>query len=241
MKVLQVPVVVLATLTMSIAVKAQTVDEIVNKHIAAIGGKEKISAMKSIYIEADLDIQGNQGTSINSILYGKGSLTEIELAGQKIVNCISVDKGSWSINPFAGQTTATDMPESQANAAKSQLQPGGALLDYAAKGNKVELAGQEDVNGVKAYKLKVVTKDGGNLTYYIDPATFYIVKTSTKLNANGQDVEQSVSYSDYKKTDYGFVGAYSSSIEVPGGMVIAVTVRKIEVNKEIDPKIFTKP
>jgi hypothetical protein len=241
MKVLQVPVVVLATLTMSLAVKAQTVDDIVNKHIAAIGGKEKISTMKSLYIEADMDIQGNQATSTNSILYGKGALTEIDLGGQKIVNCITADKGGWAINPFAGQTTAEAMPEGQANAGKSQLSPGGALLDYAAKGNKVELAGQEDVSGVKAYKLKVTTKEGGNLTYFIDPTTYYIVKSVTKISANGQDVEQAVTYSDYKKTDYGFVGAYSSAIELPTGMTINVTVRKIEVNKDIDPKIFNKP
>jgi hypothetical protein len=241
MKFLRVPVVALAALTVSFAVKAQTADEIVNKHIEAIGGKDKIAAMKSLRIEADMEVMGNQASSNTTIVYGKASLSEIDFGGQKIVNCITIDKGGWLINPLAGQVTAEAMPEETVNAGKSQLYPGGALLNYAAKGNKVELAGQEDVNGVKAWKLKVTTKEGSNIVQFIDPTTFYIVKTVTKLNAGGQEIEQGVSFSDYKKTDYGFVAPYTSSIELPQGMTLNVSVKKIEINKEIDPKIFDKP
>jgi hypothetical protein len=241
MRFWRLPVVAVAAFTVSFSVKAQTADEIISKHIEAIGGKDKISAMKSLYTEADLEIQGNAGTSTSSVVFGKGSYTEIELAGQKIVNCVTADKGGWAINPFAGQTTAEPMPESQANASKAQLYPGGVLLDYATKGNKVELAGQEEVNGVKAWKLNVTTKEGTKLVIYIDPATYYITKSVVKLNMNGQEVEQGVSFSDYKKTEYGYVSPNSSTIELPGGMAINVTVRKIEVNKAIDAKIFDKP
>lgn len=241
MKLLRQSVVALATLSVSFAVQAQTVDEIVNKHIEAIGGKDKINGMKSMRIEADMEVMGNQATSTTTVLYGTGSLSEIDFGGQKIVNCVTADKGGWSINPMAGQVTAEPMPEEQAKLGKSQLSPGGALLDYAAKGNTVELAGQEEVNGVKAWKLKVTTKEGGNLVYYIDQATYYVVKTVSKVSTGGQEMEQGVSFSDYKKTDYGFVTPHTSAIELPQGMTLNVTVKKVEINKEIDPKIFDKP
>jgi outer membrane lipoprotein-sorting protein len=241
MNFLSVPVLALAALTVSLAVKAQTVDEIVNKHIEAVGGKDKLNSMKSLYVEADMEVMGNQASSTTTVLYGKGSLSEIDFGGQKIVNCVTIDKGGWSINPMAGQVTAEPMPEAQANAGKSQLYPCGALLDYTARGNKVELDGQEDINGVKAWKLKVTTKDGANQVHYIDPNTWYIVKSVSKMNTGGQDIEQGITFSDYKKTDYGFVAPYTSAIELPQGMTLNVTIRKIEVNKEIDPKIFDKP
>lgn len=241
MKFLRVPVVALTALTVSFAVKAQTADEIINKHIEAIGGKDKISAMKSLHIEADMEVMGNQATSNTTVVYGKGSLSEIDFGGQKIVNCVTVDKGGWTINPLAGQVTAEAMPEEQVNVGKSQLYPGGALFNYADKGNKVELAGQEDVNGVKAWKLKITTKEGGNIVQFIDPTTFYIVRTVTKMTTGGQEIEQGINFSDYKKTDYGFVTPHTSSIELPQGMTLNVSVKKIEINKEIDPKIFDKP
>lgn len=241
MKFLRVSVMALTALTVSFAVQAQTVDEIINKHIEAIGGKDKIGAMKSIHIEADMEIMGNQATNSTTVLYGKGSISEIDFGGQKIINCVTTDKGGWTINPLAGQVTAESMTEEQVKTGKAQLYPGGALFDYAARGNKVELAGQEDINGVKAWKLKVTTKEGANLVYYIDPATSYIVKTVTKVNVGGQEVEQGVSFSDYKKTDYGLVAAHTSAIELPQGMTLNMSVKKIEINKEVDPKIFDKP
>jgi hypothetical protein len=229
MKFLRVPVVALAALTIGISASAQTVDEIVNKHIEALGGKEKLNGMKSISIEADLEIAGNQASSVTTILYGKGSYSSVDFGGQKIISSITTDKGGWSINPLAGQVTAEPLPDDQLNAGKAQLYPGSPLVDYATKGNKVELAGQEDVNGVKAYKMKVTSKDGANLTYFVDPATYYIVRAVTKLSINGQDVEQGVNFSDYKKTDYGFVAPYASARDLPNGMTINITVRKIEV------------
>lgn len=241
MKLLRLPVAALAALTVSFTVKAQTVDEIVNKHIDAIGGKDKISAMKSIYIESDMDIMGNQAPSTTTIVYGKGSISEINFNGQRIVNCVTADKGGWVINPLMGQATPETMPEDQVKVGKAQLSPGGPLLDYAAQGNKIELAGQEDANGVKAWKLLITTKDGAHSVIYIDPATYYIVRTVIKMNAGGQEVEQGINYADYKKTDYGFVAPWSSAIELPNGMTLNVAVKKIDVNKEVDPKIFDKP
>jgi hypothetical protein len=37
---------------------AQTVDEIIDKHIEAVGGKDKIAALKSVRMETNLSIQG---------------------------------------------------------------------------------------------------------------------------------------------------------------------------------------
>ncbi len=72
MKFLRIPVLALATLTVSLAVKAQTVDEIVNNHITAIGGKAKIDAMKSMYVESEMDIMGTVAPSVTTVLYWQG-------------------------------------------------------------------------------------------------------------------------------------------------------------------------
>lgn len=241
MKFLRISLLALAALTANLAVKAQTVDEIVNNHINAIGGKDKINAMKSMYVESDMDIMGTAAPSVTTVLFGKASLGEVNYNGQKIINCVTADKGGWAINPLAGQTTAEAMPEEQVNAGKAQLSAGGSLYNYAAAGNKVELAGQETVNGVKAWKLLVTTREGAHFVHYIDPATWQIVRTVAKVNMGGQEVEQGINFSDYRKTDFGFVTPWSYAIEFPGGMILNVTVKKVEINKEIDPKIFEKP
>ena len=60
------------TLPVMIILHAQTADEIINKHFEAIGGKDKISQIKSIYTESTVQIQGTDAPSslpCNSTLF----------------------------------------------------------------------------------------------------------------------------------------------------------------------------
>ena len=91
---------------------AQNVNEIVNKHIEAIGGKDKIENMKSLYTEGVMSVMGNEAPMKITILNGKGFKSEVEFNGQKIVQTIT-DKGGWAINPMTGSTTAQAVPEEQ--------------------------------------------------------------------------------------------------------------------------------
>jgi hypothetical protein len=217
---------------------AQTADEIVNKHIEALGGKAKLNGIKTIYSEYDIDIMNNQSTGVTYIINGKGLRNEMDFGGQKIIQCFT-DKGGWMVNPLMGQTTPTDLPADQVKSSKDQFNVGGPLMDYASKGNKIELQGRENVGSVNAFKLKVTSKDSIQTTMWIDPATWYIIKSSSKTSVNGQDVETSVAFSNYTKTDYGYVVPNNTEVQVQG-MTITLTNKKIEINKEIDPKILEK-
>jgi len=52
----------------------------------------------------------------------------------------------------------------------------GPLVDYAAKGTRVETAGVEKVDGHDAYKLKLTLKDGTVQHIWIDAKSFLDVK-----------------------------------------------------------------
>jgi hypothetical protein len=224
----------LTALLSSVAVMAQTADEIVAKHIEAIGGKEKISQIKSIVQESTMNVMGNEAPNTTYILNGVGFKAEIDMGGQKIVQ-VYTDKGGWSINPMTGATEPQPIPEEQYKAAKGQIFAGGPLYNYAEKGNKVEYAGKDGNN----YKLKV-TSNGTESTYFLDGTTYYIIKAIAKGNMQGQEVEITTNFSDYKKTDFGFVMPYAMEVDF-GGFTMSSVVKKIEINKEIDPKIFEMP
>ncbi|HLX93345.1 MAG TPA: hypothetical protein VKR32_16790, partial [Puia sp.] len=81
---------------------------------------------------------------------------------------------------------------------------------------------------------------GDELTYYLDPNTYYILKLDTKATISGKDISNSSSYSNYKKTDFGYVLANTIST-TNMGYDITINYNKIEINKEIDPKIFAMP
>ena len=240
MKIVNHCLVVAVALLSAAAVKAQTVEQIVAKYVDAVGGKEKISGIKSMRIEGTMSIMGNEAPTVTIIVNGKGYRNEVEFNGQKIVQAVN-EKGGWMIHPMMGGTDAQAMPEEQFKSSRDEIYVGGPLVDYATKGNKIELQGKEKVGAVEAYKLKVTSKDNATSTYYVDPTTYYLIKVVRTMNMGGQEATLETSYSNFKKTDYGYVLPHSVETTLPQGFSLTANINKVEFNKDVDPKIFDMP
>jgi hypothetical protein len=239
MKILHLLLPVLIATIGSINAPAQTADEIINKWMEAMGGKDKLGDIKTIYTEDELNIMNNIGPRKSYKKNGKGFKSETDFNGQKIIDCYTSDSG-WSVNPLAGISTPTNMPAEQVKLGQLQLDAAGPLYDYAAKGSKAELQGKENLSGAASYKLKLTTATGVEMNFFIDSTNYYILKEVTKMSTGGQDIEIVTVNSDYRKTEDGFVKSFSQEITFPG-LTFTITSRKIEINKEIDPDIFEKP
>jgi hypothetical protein len=223
------PIIILASVHFA---NAQTADEIINKYVEAIGGKDKLSQVNSVYLEGIANVMGNDNPYSVSILNGKGFKYEAEFNGQKFIQ-VYTDSSGWMLNPFAGGTMEA-MPDEVYKAGREQVYATGALFDYATKGNKVELQGKE--NGT--YKLKVTSTGGTESTYYIDASTYYITKAVRKSEMQGQMIDLTVTFSDYKKTDFGILYPYTQESDLGGNFSFKNTVKTIQINKKIDPSIF---
>lgn len=225
----------LAIVSMSV-LHAQTVDEIVNKYVDAIGGKDKLQQIKTVYMENTSQVMGSEGPSTINVVNGTGYKLVSEINGQTIIMCVT-DKGGWQVNPFAGATSPTPLPEEMLKQSRAKLDVTGPLYNYAAKGNKVELLGKDG----NAYKLKVTDKDSVETTVYIDATTYYMTKLSTSAQFMGQTMEVSSTFTNFKKGDLGLVFPYGIEISYGGQFSVNTTVNKIELNKTIDPSIFIMP
>lgn len=217
------------------AQSAPTADEIVAKYVAAIGGKAAISQVKSMTTESSVQVMGNESPSITTIVDGVGYKSETDFNGAKIVQCYT-DKGGWIINPMAGANDPAPMPDDVYNGGKGQINVGGALYDYAAKGSKVEFMGKDG----DAYKVKLTTKENVESTYLIDSTTFLISSVLSKGKMQEQDIDITTRLSDYRKTELGYVIPYAINVDF-GQFALSIAVKKVEFNKTIDPAIFAMP
>jgi hypothetical protein len=219
---------------LAFSAQAQTADEIVNKHIEAIGGKDNWKKINSMKMEAGLSVQGMDVPVTIYQIHNKGQrqeFTVMNMTGYTIIT----NEGGWNFNPMGGQTKPEPMTADELKAAQDGLDIQGDLLDYASKGHKIELLGKEDVDGTEAFKLKLTRKSGSEVVNYIDPATYYIIRTVNKVKVNGQEVEQKINVSNYQKLPEGIVVPFS--MEMPGAPA-PVIVKKVEVNPTLDPALF---
>lgn len=219
--------------------KSQTADDIIAKHIEAIGGKDKLSQITSMYSEKNTEIMGNESNTKTTIINGKGYKNESDFNGQQIVQVVT-DKGGWVINPFGGSTSATALSPDQYKTSEDEIYLPDPLFNYADHGAKVELAGQEKVGDKNTNKIKYTNKDGAVTTYYLDTASNYIIQAIRTGDVQGQPTDFTISYGDYKKIDFGIYVPYSVGIDM-GQFNLKNTTTKVEVNKTVDASIFDMP
>jgi hypothetical protein len=228
-----------ASILSVVSLQAQTVDEVINKYFEALGGKDKVASMKTIHTEYDVAVSGIAASGASWIVNGKAFRNEMSFNGQQMIQCYT-DTSGWSVNPFMGEMTPTVMTADQVKAGLGQLDLAGPLFNYAAKGNTVELLGKEALDGKTAFKLKIKTQAGPEITSWIDATTYYLVKNYIKATINGSDIETTMLTSNFKKTDNGYVVPFNMQVTI-SGLTVDMTNKKIEINKEVDMTMFAMP
>lgn len=221
-----------AALSAGISVTAQTADEIVDKNIAAMGGKEKLATLTSVRLTGSMSTQGMDIPLTITRAHQMGMRVEFEVMGTSNYQIANTKEG-WTFMPIQGMTSPVQMEEEQYKSFAGQLDVQGIFYNYKEKGTTIEYIGTEKVDGTEAYNLKVTLKSGKVSNYYIDTKTNFLIKTSSKVNAGGEEVEVSNTYSNYKANADGYMFPYSSA-----SMQGPITFEKIETNIKVDESLF---
>jgi hypothetical protein len=216
----------------SLFAQAQTADEIVNKHLAAIGGADAWKKVNTVYQEGGVKVQGADVGIAITVVNGKGMRQNISVMGMTGYQIMTPTAG-WNYMPFQGQQKPEAVTAEEVKENIDELDTQGELVDYKTKGHTVEYLGKDDVEGTEAYKLRITQKGGKVKTFFVDPGTYYIIRSISKQKANGQEVDVTTDLSDYKKLPEGIV--VPMSIKLPFGQM---KITKVEVNKPVNENIF---
>ena len=212
---------------------AQTADEVINKFIDASGGKEKLEGIKTLQYNQVIKFQSPMGAiDIPMELYKEKdklyrAQTSMQLGPQTLdFFTVITDTAGYVFlpaNPMTGSEGGLQKMEEtdrKNNLYQMDVQGlFGSLVNYTAKGNKVELLKDDKVNNEDCYRIKLTTASGQEVTYFVSKASNLIVRQDAKgtmaaslsgigglmsgMGAGGRidKMEVSILYNDYKDVD----------------------------------------
>jgi outer membrane lipoprotein-sorting protein len=247
MKRLPIVLTALLLLVTSSAAFAQTADEVIEKTIAALGGRAALAKVTSRTMTGTITLTTPGGDISGGIdIYNKvpnksRSVIKLDLS-QFGGGPVEIDQrfdgaAGYVIDPLQGNREITGSQlENQKNGAFPS-----PLLDYKARGITATLLPKQMVAGKEAFVLQTAPKTGSPVKTYIDAETYMILRSVVTVNLPqaGGDVENTVDLSDYRTVDglkLPFVNRLSSPVQN-----YTIKIEKVEHNKELDDKMFSKP
>jgi hypothetical protein len=178
-----------------------TADQLAAKNIEAKGGLDSIHAIKSLRLTGHMRVQQDTiELGLVTLVKQPGSVRyEATLQGLTQVQAYDGSQ-AWQINPFQGRKDPEKLSADDAKGlGEDAADFAGTLVDYQAKGYKLDYIGTEDIDGTQAYKLRVSRANGDLTTVYLDPDYFLEIRTVNRRIEHGVPVETVIDYGDYEK------------------------------------------
>lgn len=225
-------------LFLALSLYAQTVEEIVTKSLAARGGVDKIKAIQTQRLSGHISLGPDaEGPFMVEIKRGNRMREEMTLGGKTNIRILSGTAG-WVV---AGNGEPQALSAGAVRNMSGGADMDGPLLDYKAKGNRVELQGKEQVEGRDAYKLMVTLADGQVRYEFIDCETYLGTRWLGKITGGDKDFDVESYFHDYRPVD-GVMFAFAiDSNTVGDANKQKLVFDKVEVNVPLDDARFEKP
>lgn len=218
-----------------------TAEEIVGRYVAARGGIQKLRALKTLRQEGRVDAGAGRVGLVTREIKRPGKV-RFEFTVQGVTNVFASDgQRGWKVSPLEGEMGPQPLPDEVLTDAREQADIDGPLVDWKAKGSKVELVGREAVDGHDAYKLKLTLKSGGILTAYLDVKSASLLRTDATRLVRGKQVRIETTFGDYRKTG-GILFPHLVEVRAAGRpQLLRIVVDKVEVNPELKDARFSPP
>lgn len=235
--------------TLFIGVTAQSVDEIVNNHLEAMGGEKAWSDLKGYKMNAKVNVQGGMTLPIEFVTLKDGrSYSSFEFQGNTVVQQAFDGETSWGVNFMTMKPEKSDAEQTENTKRDSKDFPS-VFIGYKEKGYKLELLGKETVEGVECFKLKLTKgtklvdgKEEDNISFhYLDTETFAQIMSESTITSGqmkGQ-IAQEV-FSDYQEVD-GLYFPFSILSRIKDGDGQAINIESYELNPTVDDSVFKFP
>ncbi|MDB4334768.1 insulinase family protein [bacterium] len=205
-----------------------TAEKVIENYLTAIGGEEKLSAIKDLTVNASTTMQGMTLSIVSRHMAPNRMLIETSMNGN-VLSSQSFDGENGKVKtPMGEQILKGEMLEAMKY--QSYIFP---ELTYATLRYKLELVGVEKLEDKKAYKVNVTNPVGKISTEY------FCTKTGLKLKTVSSTPQGNTTtlIKEYKEVE-GIMYPLEVNQSM-GPQMIDVKVSSVKINTGIDESVFS--
>jgi hypothetical protein len=228
---------------------AQSVEEVLRKHVEAVGGRAALSSVEDRVDHWSVTLEGPASGTGTLVVHtrGPGRYREVlqgEFGGNRYRVVQGYDgKTAWRVS--AGKLAILEGEERDVMRNRAFRAVGADLHRPSETGAKVDLKGKVKVDDRDTWALKVTPKAGRAITYYIDSDSYLLVKSSTTSGAQGIESEVHTWPFDYREVQ-GMQIAHGMEVvrtfeETGQEQRVVLTRQKTEFNTGLEDGLFSPP
>ena len=221
---------------------SQTVEEIIAKNLEARGGIEKLRAIRSMVMTAQLTTPEGSGPRTVSLVRPNFYREERTVGSVKTIYVFD-GQSAWVLDHKDNHEEVRALTGGDLVNLREEAENGidGALTDYASKGYRVRLEGTATVEGKLCYAVRVTFRSGQVQIQYLDTQTFLEIHEEMPRLVNGNHVLVEQTVGDYRE-EGGTLFPHTIVTRLAGRpQRTTLTIEKIELNTAIDEELFQKP
>jgi outer membrane lipoprotein-sorting protein len=220
---------------------APTLDEIVERHLAARGGRDALAAIKTVRMAGHAIGSTGRHAVVRREIARPGRIrTEFVFQGTTGVYAWDGTSG-WRVSPLDGSFEPEPLPADEAAATAVQADIDGPLVDWKAKGYALRLVGTETLPGGPAHRLELRPKSGAVRELWLDAGSGLVVRTAMARKLRGHDVALDTDFGDYQETaGVRFARTIESGLRGRPRR-LRILVDSVETNVPLDDARFKMP
>jgi len=213
-------------------VKAQNGDDIIQKHIDAVGGSDNWGKVNTMKLSGAMNVQGMDISMTQTVVNDKGMRMDISAMGINGYTIITPTEG-WIYMPFQGMDKVTPLPADELQSSKEKMDVKNIQLVDKSKIAKCEYMGNDTINNAGCYKVMVTDKQGNSQIAFFDATNYYLVRTVNKIKMQNEEQELAVNFSNFQKLPEGITVPMTWGTEQGD-----INFKSIEINKPYSDSLF---
>lgn len=217
---------------------AQTVTEIISKHIIAHGGIEKWENVNVLKITGKFTAFSIE-KDFTSYKSNCGAYYSDRFVGEQHIIEAFDGKDGWIIDPWHEMDQAHKISPEEKNMSVQKSDFFSPFYNYMEKGHKVKLIGNEQLDGIEVIVLELTRNNGKIEKWYLNAKTYLEYKYEAEWLDFSKSIPSEVYFSDFRNVDGLILPFYTERIF--GQRDRITEIEKIEINPNFDTNLLKMP